>query len=69
MGYPKYLKNDEVVFIFNGSEKIGVIAMVDSQGTFGQNDEVSYDIFSEEGCLFKHITESRVLRRLDEDAV
>jgi|LGVE01.1.fsa_nt_gb hypothetical protein len=42
----------------NGSEKIGVIAVIDPKETFDQQDEVSHDIFlEEENCLYKHIFE------------
>lgn len=44
----------------------GTIEIVDAYGTFGQQEEASYDIMvsdfpsTGEKCLFKHIVESRV---------
>ena len=67
IGKPKYKRDDNVTFIFNGTEKSGVIYIVDSYGTFGQSEEPSYDIYSPlENCLFKHIRESEVLGKIEE---
>lgn len=65
VGRPKYSRGDSVVFYFdNGQEKferVGRIEIVDAYGTFGQADEVSYDIKDlEERMLYKHIPESEV---------
>ena len=67
IGKPKYKREDNVTFIFNGVEKSGVIYIVDSYGTFEQNEEPSYDIYSPlENCLFKHVRESEVLGEIKE---
>lgn len=75
LGKPKFKINDKVQFdIFDDrdfpEEKYtlkGYVYIVDSYGTFGQNEEPSYDIMVDEGefpssypCLFKHIRESRL---------
>mgnify|MGYP003445508316 CR=1 FL=1 len=46
IGKPKYKREDNVAFMFNGVEKCGVIYIVDSYGTFEQHEEPSYDIYS-----------------------
>ena len=67
IGKPKYKREDNVAFMFNGVEKCGVIYIVDSYGTFGQNEEPSYDIYYPlENCLFKHVRESEVLGKIEE---
>ena len=67
-GKPVLKVDDAVGFYmnFNGDEKFytGKVAIVDSYGTFEQNEEPSYDIFVEDfnsdgGALVKHIRESR----------
>ena len=61
IGEPKYRKNQNVKFTICGKTIKGKIHIIDKYGTFEQNDEVSYDIFSEEdNCLYKHIPESMV---------
>ena len=69
LGNPKFKVNDRVKFriIMNGFEEEmeGVIAIVDSYGTFFQQEEPSYDILVEdflggEKTLVKHIRESDV---------
>lgn len=59
LGKPKYKHGDIVMFNWNGEEKIGHIYIVDSYGTFEQNEEPSYDVMVEkEECLYKHCRES-----------
>lgn len=69
LGKPFFNKNDFIGFYLantKGEEKrffIGTVYIVDSYGTFEQNEEPSYDIFVEhffngEKCLVKHIRES-----------
>ncbi len=62
IGNPKYSKGQKVRFMFNrAEEKIGEIYIIDAYGTFGQNEEVSYDIrCAEENTLYKHVRESDV---------
>lgn len=60
---PKYKVNQRVNFEFNGHNYTGRIAHVDSQGTYFQKEEPSYDIINEStGVLFKHIRETSILR-------
>ena len=59
IGKPKYKHGDIVMFNWNDEEKIGYIYIVDSYGTFEQNEEPSYDVMVEkEECLYKHCRES-----------
>lgn len=61
---PKYKRGDKVVFVTSKNEQYeGYIEIVDSNGTFEQSEEPSYDIFVQgsPGCLFKHIRESKVI--------
>lgn len=68
---PKYNYNDIVSFSVIdewGFEEVltGKVYIIDRNGTFGQHEEVSYDImvdnYNKDGasCLFKHIVESRL---------
>lgn len=64
LGKPKYDYNDIVKFKIRMSddedakEVEGSIAIIDRWGTFEQNKEVSYDIYSiEDNILYKHIQE------------
>ncbi|SCY80273.1 hypothetical protein SAMN02910292_02978 [Lachnospiraceae bacterium XBB2008] len=64
LGYPKYKLDDIVSFECDGKTLSGKVAIVDAYGTFGQNEEPSYDIMVEEGqpwTLYKHIRESWIL--------
>lgn len=72
IGKPKFMRGDAVEFEWNeAGAKIGIIEIVDSFGTFEQQEEVSYDILStivdEEGaerdCLYKHCLETKVKLR------
>ncbi len=62
IGNPKYSKSQKVKFKLNGTEEIiGEIYIIDAYGTFGQNEEVSYDIMCKDNnTLYKHIRESDV---------
>ena len=67
LGKPKYDYNDIVKFkirMFEGTperEVEGSIAIIDRYGTFEQNEEVSYDVYStEDNILYKHIPESQL---------
>lgn len=79
-GKPKYKYGDEVKFKFgNELEFTGVIAIIDKWGTWDDPSDVSYDILVEEvhdqnhpelegkPCLYKHITESRVIELISEN--
>ena len=61
-GKPRYVRGDEIVFRWSDIKKIGKVLIVDAYGSFGQDEEPSYDIFVEEDeCIYKHIEESEVL--------
>ena len=61
LGKPKYQRGERVSFTINGQTKQGVVAVVDSHGTFEQDLEPSYDILvKEENTLYKHIRETFV---------
>ncbi len=62
IGNSKYCKGQTVRFLFNGTDEVvGEIYIVDAYGTFGQSEEVSYDIKCEENnTLYKHVRESDV---------
>lgn len=63
LGKPKYDYNDIVKFKIRMSDEDveeveGSIAIIDRWGTFEQNEEVSYDVYSiKDNILYKHITE------------
>lgn len=60
-GRPRYRWRDRVIFQTMGKKKEGIIEIVDAYGTFGQDEEPSYDIYAEEeNMLYKHIIESEV---------
>lgn len=62
IGHPKYKRNDVVSFKFRDEIKTGTVYIVDSWGTFEQNEEPSYDILVEENnTLYKHVRESLVI--------
>lgn len=61
-GYPIYNLGDTVSFILEETLIVGEIAIIDKYGTFEDNSDVSYDIFSEkDNCLYKHIREDEIL--------
>lgn len=62
IGHPKYKREDIVSFKFKDKVKTGTVYIVDSYGTFEQNEEPSYDILVEtENTLYKHVRESLVI--------
>lgn len=72
LGNPKYNYGDEVTFPYadnNGKVHFvkGTIEIIDRFGTFGQNDEVSYDIMVDDWfgrgtpMFVKHIKESTLI--------
>ena len=75
MNKPKYKENDRVKFklIYKDKEQIltGFIAIIDTYGTFEQNEEPSYDILVDSfidtngTCLVKHIRESSIIQKVD----
>ena len=66
IGKPLYKLGQCVEFVCNGITYTGRIEIVDAYGTFGQNEEPSYDIFAEDENLFcKHIRESDIIKLID----
>ena len=66
LGNPKYKLGDIVRFniICDGNklQKEGYIYIIDPNGTFFDDSDVSYDIMVEdENCLYKHINERDVV--------
>ena len=62
LGHPKYTYKQRVRFVCCNKELVGRIEIVDSYGTWGQNEEPSYDIYVEaNNTLYKHIRESWTL--------
>ena len=68
LGKPKFTYGDVVKFkMFDGTEKFGVVAIIDRYGTFEDDSDVSYDIFSkEENILYKHFREDLVIEKVGE---
>lgn len=60
-GKPKYKIGDKVRFECNGELVSGSIYIVDSYGTWEDPSDVSYDIMSDQECLYKHIREDYIL--------
>lgn len=70
-GNPKYQIGDKVIVNINGKEHIGEIYIIDSEGTWDNPDDVSYDVMVHDfmhsvypnkpgDCLIKHCTEKIV---------
>ena len=60
-GKPKYKIGDRVRFECNGELVDGKIYIVDEFGTWEDPSDVSYDIMSDQECLYKHISEDYIL--------
>lgn len=67
-GNPQYKLGDIVDFVFNKDQiKTGIVAIVDAYGTLSNPFDASYDILiKEENTLYKHITESFVVKKVGE---
>lgn len=52
----KFKLGEKVQFTCNSNELVGIVEIADFGGSF-EYDYHSYDIFSEDGCLYKHIPE------------
>jgi len=64
-GKPKYTYGDIVKFKLDDKIKTGIIAIVDSWGTFEDNSDASYDILNkEENTLYKHFREDSVIEKI-----
>lgn len=58
IGKPRYKVGDIVTFFWGGLIE-GKVYVVDADGTFENDTDVSYDIFvTKENTLYKHIPES-----------
>lgn len=61
LGNPKFKRGDIVKFTINDEGVVGRIFVVDAYGTFGNPNEIQYDIMCEENnTLYKHICERGV---------
>ena len=60
-GNPKYKVGDRVRFEFNGELVDGKVYIVDTFGTWEDPSDVSYDVMSDQDCLYKHIREDYIL--------
>lgn len=64
LGKPKYKIGDKVSFEFEDIILVGEVYIVDTYGTFGQNEEPSYDVKVSDKYryhgLHKHIRESEL---------
>lgn len=62
LGQPKFKYKDKVQFTVGNDTLVGEVYIIDSYGTFFQNEEPSYDVMVpsiENGeCLHKHLRES-----------
>ena len=59
-----YSKGDMVKFRYDEKVITGKITVVDSFDIVGDNNKISYDIFSEENnCMYKHINEFYILEK------
>jgi hypothetical protein len=64
-GNPKYKLNDTVEFKVFDEILQGYIFVIDKYGTFDNPTDVSYDIMVEsKNCLYKHVTEKLVIRKI-----
>lgn len=63
LGSPKYKQGDEVRFVLDGEEFVGMVYIVDRWGTFEDSRDVSYDILVDgvDRCLYKHVSEGCVV--------
>lgn len=64
-GKPKYKLNDSVEFKVGDDIFQGYIFIIDKYGTFDNPTDVSYDIMVDsKNCLYKHVTEKLVIRKI-----
>lgn len=68
LGKSKYALQDRVSFKIKNLVLVGEVFIVDSYGTFQQQEEPSYDIYVEaNNTLYKHIRESMVIEKVDKE--
>lgn len=62
LGNPKFNKGDKVSFSINNKIISGEIVIIDKYGTFEDDSDVSYDIYSDKhNILYKHINENYII--------
>lgn len=59
--HTKYKQGEMVIFLQSGINIKGEIMIVDARGCFEYPNEISYDIYAEDHCLYKHIRESDIV--------
>lgn len=70
VGHPKYNWGDLVLFQVDNNVYSGQIVVVDTNGLFGDNSDVFYDIFYYDAekihdiAIYKHIPESCIIKEL-----
>lgn len=65
LGKPKYDYGDVVTFKCGNELKTGIVAIIDANGTFFDQSDVSYDILNkEENMLYKHFREDLIVEKL-----
>ena len=66
-GFPKYKIGDKIHFEFTVEDKKysenGEVVVVDKNGTWFDDSDVSYDIKLEDGSWWKHISEKYISLR------
>ena len=68
LGHPKYTYKDKVRFKWGKLTLVGEVEIVDSYGTFEQNQEPSYDLMvGMNNTLYKHCRESNIIDKVDKD--
>lgn len=69
LGYPKFKIGDRVQFTSQQDTLVGVVGIVDANGSWAAPNDVSYDILTQESngpCLYKHVTEQHVSPLLED---
>ena len=70
LGNPKFKFGDKVKFANLQETKVGIIEIIDANGSWAAPNDPSYDILTleENGpCLYKHVTERNVNPLSDEE--
>lgn len=60
-GRPQYKKGERIIFEYEGEFLKGFVEIIHAYGTIDQNEEPSYDIYSDEtGSLYRYVKESDI---------
>ena len=60
-GRPQYKKSERIIFEYEGEFLKGFVEIIHAYGTIDQNEEPSYDIYSDEtGSLYRYVKESDI---------